>query len=190
MGLSLARALVSAGARVTVVLGPVSLPAPRGAEVVAVTTARQMSNAVRRRLKSADAFVATAAVCDWRPRTVRAAKMKKGASHGLNLRLVPNPDILADAGKWKGRRPKPILVGFALETGNIESESRRKLKSKNLDLIIGNSPESFSSRTIRPFWLERDGTALRLPRQSKKALSFRIGRWLAGKLRMTRPSTR
>ena len=177
MGLSLASAFVRSGARVTVVLGPVTIPVPHGIDVVRVITARDMSDEVRRRLPRCDAFVATAAVCDWRPAAARPVKMKKGAANRQTLRLIANPDILLDAGRWKRSRARPLLVGFALETHDLEREARRKLIAKNLDLIIGNSPDTFSSPSIKPLWIERDGLPRALSRQSKKALSSLIARW-------------
>ena len=182
MGLTLASALASAGARVSVVAGPVSRPAPRGIDVVPVLTARQMSREVRRRLVRCDAFIATAAVSDWRAAPVRRTKMKKSRATALTLRLVRNPDILADAGRWKGTRARPLLVGFALETKNLEGYARRKLREKNLDLVIGNSPDSFGSASIRPLWLEKGGVSRRLPRLTKKALSSHVVRWLSRRL--------
>lgn len=182
MGLTLAAALAAAGARVSVVLGPVSRTVPRGMEVIPVVTAREMSREVRRRLARSDVFIATAAVCDWRAAQIRPTKVKKERSSALHLRLVRNPDILADAGRWKGARPRPLLVGFALETHRLESYARRKLRDKNLDLVIGNSPDSFGSPSIRPLWLERNGSALRLPRLTKKALSSHLVQWLSRRL--------
>jgi len=182
MGLSLAAAFARAGARVTVVLGPVSLPAPPGIGVVRVTTAREMSSAVRQRLPSCDAFIATAAVADWRPVAPRSSKIKKKGATFLTVRLAANPDILAEAGRWKGRRTTPLLVGFALETRDLEKQASKKLARKNLDLIIGNGPDTFSRPTIKPLWLERGAAARSLPRRSKKALSSMIVRWVFRRL--------
>jgi phosphopantothenoylcysteine decarboxylase / phosphopantothenate---cysteine ligase len=181
MGLTLAKELANQGARVTVVLGPVEKEIPPALSIIHVTTARDMSRAVRRHLKHSDAFIATAAVCDWRPRFVARQKMKK-SSLRLRLDLVRNPDILEDAGRWKGKKRQLILVGFALETNQLDRRAIAKLKGKNLDLIIGNSPESFGSSSIRPLWIEKSGTKRRLGRITKKALSSRIARWLNGQL--------
>lgn len=183
MGLTLAATLAALGARVTVVLGPVARDLPRGVDIVRVETAREMSAAIRRRLPSCDAFIATAAVCDWRFAETRRRKLKKGAAAAMTLRLVKNPDILAEAGAWKARRSAgPLLVGFALETDSLDVHARRKLSEKNLDLVIGNGPSSFGSARIRPLWIERNGRARRLPVITKKALSSEIGRWLAAAL--------
>lgn len=183
MGLTLAHHLSELGARVTVVLGPVSFPVPPGIEIVHVMTAREMSAAVKKLLVRSDAFIATAAVCDWRFNAVRRKKMKKGAAPSMSVRLVKNPDILADAGRWKKTMAaKTALVGFALETDSVEIHAKKKLLKKNLDLVIGNGPSSFGSAQIRPLWIEKSGRVRRFPEISKKALSSEIGRWLAASL--------
>ncbi len=190
MGLALAAAFQRGGARVTVVLGPVARDVPRGLEVIPVMTALEMSTAVRRRLRSADVFIATAAVADWRPAKSHLMKMKKGSARGMTIRLVANPDILADAGRARGRRALPILVGFALETHDLSAQTAKKLSHKNLDLIIGNGPESFARPSIKPLWLERGGVARALPRLSKKALSSMIARWTFQRLQAMSASAR
>jgi len=139
---------------------------------------------VRSEIKTSDAFVATAAVSDWRFADVRSQKMKKGAASSMTVRLLKNPDILANAGAFKRKSGKgPVLVGFALETRALEASSRKKLREKNLDLIIGNTPASFGSDRIRPLWIEKSGSLRRFPVMTKKALSSEIGRWLAAALR-------
>jgi phosphopantothenoylcysteine decarboxylase/phosphopantothenate--cysteine ligase len=184
MGLTLAARLAALGARVTVVLGPVSRARPRGVEVVDVETAREMNAAVTKRLPRADVFIATAAVCDWRFEKTHSSKMKKGRAVAMTVRLVKNPDILGEAGARKRRTGRgPLLVGFALETNALEAYARKKLVEKNLDLVIGNTPRSFGSRRITPLWIERNGPARRLPSMTKNALSSEIGRWLAGRPR-------
>jgi phosphopantothenoylcysteine decarboxylase/phosphopantothenate--cysteine ligase len=99
--------------------------------------------------------------------------------------LLKNPDILKEAGLWKKKKRsnKPILVGFALETTRLQTAAARKLKEKNLDLIIGNSPASFSNSLIKPYWLERGEKGRSLPRMSKKNLSSRIANWIETKLK-------
>lgn len=180
MGLVLAGRLAALGARVTVVLGPVSRARPAGIKIVDVESARQMSAAVKRRLAAADVFVATAAVCDWRFRTVHPRKMKKNGARELSVRLVRNPDILAEAGERKRRIGRgPLLVGFALETGALEARAKGKLRAKSLDLVIGNTPASFGSEAIKPLWIEKSGLVRRLPRMTKKALSSEIARWIS-----------
>lgn len=183
MGLTLAAELRRMRADVTVVLGPVSRQIPKGIRVIPVETAREMLAAVGPLLARTSAFIATAAVCDWRFETVHSGKMKKGADNQMTVRLIKNPDILATAGRRNAAAGKgPLLIGFALETGNVVAYARRKMREKNLDLVIGNTPASFGSSRISPIWIERETPARRLPAQSKKSLSSRIGRWIAAEL--------
>lgn len=180
MGIRVAEALRARGADVTLVLGPTWLSPPARVTTVTVVTAEQMQAAIRKRLRTADALVATAAVSDWRFERPRRTKTKKGSSRRERVTLVRTPDILAEAGRFKSRqRPALRLIGFALETGRLEAHARRKLREKNLDLIVGNAPSSFSSSRIRPLWIERQGTPRRLGSLTKAVLATRIAGWLA-----------
>lgn len=134
-GHAIAAAAVRAGARVTLVSGPVSIPDPKGVDVVHVETARQMLDAVFAALP-ADVAVMAAAVSDWRPAEVAAEKIKKAAGDPPPLSFVENPDILAALGHDE-KRPK-IVVGFAAETTNVETNAARKLAAKGADYIIAN----------------------------------------------------
>ena len=135
-GHAIAQAACAAGARVTLISGPVALPDPSGVDVVHVETALQMRAAAIGALP-ADAFVAAAAVADWRVETTGAQKMKKGASGPPTLALVENPDILAEISARAGDRPG-LVVGFAAETENVEQNARDKLRRKRCDLIVAN----------------------------------------------------
>jgi phosphopantothenoylcysteine decarboxylase / phosphopantothenate---cysteine ligase len=137
-GHAIAAAAAAAGARVTLVSGPVTLPDPAGAEVWHVETAAQMLAAVRQALP-ADIAVFTAAVADWRVATAAAEKIKKsGAMRAPTLALVENPDILrAIAAGEAGPRPR-LVIGFAAETENVIEHARKKLKSKGADWIVAN----------------------------------------------------
>jgi phosphopantothenoylcysteine decarboxylase/phosphopantothenate--cysteine ligase len=134
MGYAVAREAAARGARVILVSGPVALAPPPGIEVVDVTTAQEMRDAVVSRLAEVDAVVKAAAVADWRPADVAGGKLKKDAG-APRFELVPTPDILAELGSNKGDR---VLVGFAAETEHLEAAGRRKLESKGLDLIVVN----------------------------------------------------
>lgn len=170
MGWALAAAARDAGARVTVVSGPVALPPPRGVAVVPVTTALEMRREVLRRARRAAAVIGAAAVADWRPARFSRAKLKRGAGPA-RLTLVPNPDIIRDAASR--RRPGQAFVGFALETSRAEARAREKLVRKGLDLVVANGPETLSSGRIRASLVGRDGTR-RLPESSKAAAARRI----------------
>ena len=136
-GHAIAQAAIGAGARVTLITGPVSLSDPTGAEVVHVGSAREMREAVEAALP-ADAFIAAAAVADWRAESVAHQKMKKGANESPTLRLVENPDILAEVSKKTTMRPS-VVIGFAAETENVAANAKEKLRRKGCDLIIANS---------------------------------------------------
>src|SRR5579871_354417 len=127
-GHAIAQSAIGAGARVTLITGPVGLSDPSGADVVHVGTAREMRRAVEAALP-ADAFIGAAAVADWRAENVARQKIKKGAEESPTLRLVENPDILAEVSKNTVMRPA-VVVGFAAETENITANAAAKLQSK------------------------------------------------------------
>jgi phosphopantothenoylcysteine decarboxylase/phosphopantothenate--cysteine ligase len=136
-GHAIAQSAVGAGARVTLITGPVGLSDPIGAEVIHVGSAREMRQAVEAALP-ADAFVGAAAVADWRTESVATQKIKKGADESPTLRLVENPDILAEVSKKTTMRPA-VVIGFAAETENVTANAKAKLRRKGCDLIIANS---------------------------------------------------
>lgn len=136
-GHAIAQSAVGAGARVTLITGPVGLSDPVGAEVIHVGSAREMRQAVETALP-ADAFIAAAAVADWRTESVARQKIKKGADESPTLRLVENPDILAEVSKKTTMRPA-VVIGFAAETENVTANAKAKLRRKGCDLIIANS---------------------------------------------------
>jgi phosphopantothenoylcysteine decarboxylase/phosphopantothenate--cysteine ligase len=136
-GHAIAQAAIGAGARVTLVTGPVGLADPAGAEVIHVGSALDMRQAVEAALP-ADVFIAAAAVADWRAENVARQKIKKGAKESPTLNLVENPDILAEVAKKTAMRPA-VVIGFAAETENITANAMAKLQGKGCDLIIANS---------------------------------------------------
>lgn len=142
-GHALARAAFDAGARVTLVSGPVELPDPANIETVHVETAAEMLKAVEANLP-ADIAIMAAAVADWRVATEGLQKIKKdGSGQPPALALVENPDILATIGHHPSLRPR-LLIGFAAETQNLIDNASGKLERKNADWIIANdvSPET------------------------------------------------
>lgn len=136
-GHAIAQSAVGAGARVTLVAGPVALPDPPGAAVVHVGSALEMRAAVDEALP-ADAFVAAAAVADWRVESIAAQKLKKKRGELPALHLVENPDILREVCK-KGTLRPAIVVGFAAETENLIENAKKKLRDKGCDLIVANN---------------------------------------------------
>ncbi|MEK0362014.1 bifunctional phosphopantothenoylcysteine decarboxylase/phosphopantothenate--cysteine ligase CoaBC [Pseudomonas sp. CBC3] len=136
MGFALAEAAAEAGARVTLVAGPVFLPTPDRVQRIDVVSARDMLAACEAAVPC-DLFIAAAAVADYRPEVVAPHKLKKDPTKGdgLLLQMVRNPDILATLA---GREDRPFSVGFAAETENLLEYATRKLRDKNLDLIVAN----------------------------------------------------
>jgi phosphopantothenoylcysteine decarboxylase/phosphopantothenate--cysteine ligase len=141
-GHAIAAAAAKAGARVTLVSGPVSIPYPKGVEVVETETARDMLSAVEAALP-ADIFVAAAAVADWRVADTQNGKIKKAAGTVPALNLVENPDILHIIANRKSKRPETV-VGFAAETSDLLKNAKTKLQRKGCDLIVANdvSPQA------------------------------------------------
>jgi phosphopantothenoylcysteine decarboxylase/phosphopantothenate--cysteine ligase len=135
MGIAVAAESAARGAVVTLVLGPGTVDAPTGVEVVRVATAEEMRAAIVERSPEADVIVMAAAVADFRPKTVAEAKLKK-ESGAPELILEPTPDILAELGERK--RNGQILVGFAAETQEAESAGDEKLRRKRVDLLVAN----------------------------------------------------
>jgi phosphopantothenoylcysteine decarboxylase/phosphopantothenate--cysteine ligase len=134
-GFAIATAAVEAGARVTLVSGPVALSDPAGVKVVRVETAEEMLSAVERALP-ADAAIMTAAVADWRSAHPTDEKMKKGKAGAPVLQLAENPDILARLSRH-AKRPR-LVVGFAAETQNLIANAKAKLAAKGCDWIVAN----------------------------------------------------
>jgi phosphopantothenoylcysteine decarboxylase/phosphopantothenate--cysteine ligase len=136
MGYAAAQAASRRGAAVTLISGPVNLPHPAYMEVVDVTTAQEMYEAVMARADQADIIIKAAAVADYRPAAVAENKVKKSDSD-LSIPLVRTQDILAQLGAQK--KPGQFLCGFSMETENMVENSQKKLKKKNLDMIAANN---------------------------------------------------
>jgi phosphopantothenoylcysteine decarboxylase / phosphopantothenate---cysteine ligase len=134
MGYAVAAAAARAGAEVVLVSGPVNLGPPPGVRVVQVETAAQMRDAVQAELPGVAAFIAAAAVADYRPAHPAPHKLKKHAGE-MVVELVRNPDILAEVA---AASPRPFVVGFAAETQDVEENARLKLERKSLDMIAAN----------------------------------------------------
>ena len=173
MGYGLADAAAARGASVILVSGPVGLNPPRGARVISVRTAREMRDRVFENLEPATIVIKAAAVADYHLSRVPQQKMKKTAAR-ISLELDPTPDILAELGRKKGDR---LLVGFAAETENLTQEARRKLESKNCDMIVGNlvgEDQGFESDTNEVVLALRTGETIAVPRASKREVADRI----------------
>jgi len=179
-GHAIAEAAAKAGAKVTLVSGPVNVPDPRGVNIVKVEAARDMLAAVEAALP-ADVAVFAAAVADWRSASNSREKIKKTGKSTPELALVENPDILATVAHRKTRRPK-LVIGFAAETERVVEHAKAKLARKGCDWILANdvSPETGimggDSNTIH--LVTRDGVE-NWPPQSKNEVAAALIRRIA-----------
>ena len=183
MGFVLAEAAAEAGAAVTLVSGPVHLPTPQRVARIDVVSARDMLAACEGAMPC-DILIAAAAVADYRPEAVASQKMKKdpGSDDGLTLRLVRNPDILATLA---ARADRPFSVGFAAETEHLLDYAARKLKSKNLDLIVANdvaNPQiGFNSEDNAVSVIDRALQATRFEQASKGQIARQLIAFIAAR---------
>lgn len=170
MGFALAAQARLRGAEVTVITGPVSLPAPKGVAVIEVVTALEMHGQVRRLSPRHDIVIGAAAVSDYRPAVFSRRKLKRGKG-ARRLTLIPNPDIIKDAAAR--RRGGQVFVGFALETHDAAEHARQKLLRKGLDLVVANGPATLGSGSIRAALVRREGVR-RLPAAPKARVARAI----------------
>ncbi|MCP2519737.1 bifunctional phosphopantothenoylcysteine decarboxylase/phosphopantothenate--cysteine ligase CoaBC [Candidatus Aminicenantes bacterium AC-708-M15] len=134
MGYSLAREALWRGGEVILISGPTFLQPPNKAQVIKVNSALEMREQVIKNYKAADIVIMCAAVADYRPSKTYKTKIKK-EDEKINIELIRNPDILEELGRKKGDK---LLIGFAAETGNFIENAKKKMKKKNLDLVIVN----------------------------------------------------
>lgn len=172
MGYALAAAATAMGAEVTLISGPTSLPPVRGVEIIAVTSAQEMCQAVLNQLDNCAILIACAAVADFRPRVYSPQKVKKNAAE-LNLILEPTIDILTQVQLSPKR---PFVVGFAAETEQLELHAREKLQRKGMDMIAANwvgenSGFECDDNALEIYW--SDGK-VSLPRASKQELAYSL----------------
>lgn len=173
MGYAVAEAAIAQGADVTLISGPVSLSPPVGAETISVDSSQELFEAVMATISSADIFIATAAVADYRPSQQAAHKLKKNEAH-LTLSLERTPDILASVANLPD---PPFTVGFAAETKHLIEYAQSKLKRKKLNMIaanlVGIEGIGFESEenALHVFWNDGD---IELSRCSKKELAQKL----------------
>ncbi|MEE9145521.1 MAG: bifunctional phosphopantothenoylcysteine decarboxylase/phosphopantothenate--cysteine ligase CoaBC [Candidatus Binatia bacterium] len=174
MGYALARLGMRRGAEVTLISGPTSLSPPVGVRFIPVTTAANMRQAVFKEFPRATAVLMAAAVADYHPEKLLTKKIKKGEGP-IQLKLKPNPDILKDLGI---RKSGQILIGFAAETEALVANAKKKLREKNLDLIVANNVtqegSGFDGDTNVATFLDRRGSVHSLPLMSKDDLADQI----------------
>ena len=174
MGYRVAEAARDRGANAVLISGPTALPDPAGVEVIRVETAAEMKSAVEQHFADADAVVMAAAVADCRPAHPANQKIKKTAL-GQSIDIEPTADILEDLGKRKSHQ---VLVGFSLETGKLVEEASRKLREKNLDVMVANDPTTpgagFDVDTNVAVLIDRDGKATETGLIAKRQLAEMI----------------
>ena len=184
MGFAVARAAREAGARVTLVAGPVSLPTPRGVVRIDVRSAQQMFDATLALAVSADLFVATAAVADWRPRDAAEHKIKKdGSGQVPAFEMTENPDILATVARLpRAKQGALVCVGFAAESQDLLANAQAKRQRKGVPLLVGNiGPATFGQDDNALLLVSADGVQ-ELARAPKLTLARTLIQACAGLL--------
>ena len=175
MGYAMAEAAAQRGAEVLLVSGPTALPCPPNVTRVSVVTAEEMAQELEARFAWATVLVMTAAVGDFRPRNPSSEKVKKHEWTGKPLALEQTPDILQALSR---KRTHHVLVGFAAESGDLLANGRKKLREKNLDVLVVNritGPQSaFGNETNEVILLSRHGTPIEVERLPKRILADRI----------------
>ncbi|MBC7649983.1 MAG: bifunctional phosphopantothenoylcysteine decarboxylase/phosphopantothenate--cysteine ligase CoaBC [Vitreoscilla sp.] len=184
MGFAIARAAREAGADVTLVAGPVSLPTPRGVARIDVKSASNMLEAVISRAQAATVFIATAAVADWRPAAFASRKIKKDGS-GLppQLSFAENQDILATvAQSAEAKSGQLYCVGFAAESHDLHENAQAKRLRKNVPLLVGNiGPDTFGQDHNALLLVDSQGTT-DMPRASKINLARQLVKEIANRI--------
>jgi phosphopantothenoylcysteine decarboxylase / phosphopantothenate---cysteine ligase len=177
MGFAVAAAAAARGAQVLLIAGPTSLPTPPGVDRRDVTTALDMHAAVFDLVDQVDVVVKAAAVADFRPAVTHDSKLKKDAGVP-SIELTRNPDILAELGARREGGGRPLLVGFAAETDDVEANGRAKLERKQADLLVvndvGGSDTGFAVDTNAVVILGRDGARVDVPLSSKAQVADHI----------------
>lgn len=174
MGYAIAEEGEKAGANVILISGPVSLTPPQGVQMVMVESAQEMHEAVFRYFTDADIVIKSAAVADYRPKMYYDHKIKKQPGEQV-IELERTKDILMELGQ---RKDKQVLIGFAAETDHVEEYAKKKLVSKNADMIVANNVQEagagFGTDTNIVTFYKKDGTAKSLPLLSKKEVARQI----------------
>ncbi len=175
MGYAIAKAAMERGAEVTLVSGPVNITPPMFVDVVNITSAAEMADAVKSRAGECDIIIKSAAVADYRPMTVATEKIKKKDGEGSTIELERTEDILSYLGSHK--RDGQFICGFSMETENMLENSQKKLKKKNVDMIVANNLRTagagFGTDTNVVTLITAD-SADELPKMSKEDVAHAI----------------
>ncbi|MFC1675891.1 phosphopantothenoylcysteine decarboxylase [Planctomycetota bacterium] len=171
MGYALARAAKAAGHKVTLITAASDQPKPKGLSLVRAETTAQMLSAVKKHFKNSDCLIMAAAVSDYSVANRSKTKIKKTGKE-LTIKLTPTTDIL----KWAGscKKKGQVVVGFALEDKAVRANAERKLASKNLDMIIANTPAAIGADSSCVQVKHCDGKWLELPRATKNNIAKKI----------------
>jgi len=192
MGVAIAEAARDRGASVTLVAGVMSVPAPRGVTVVEASTASAMRQAVMRAAAGADVLVMAAAVADFAPKRTSRSKIKRDGG-GLQIDLVPNPDIIAEVAEM-AEGSRPFLIGFAAESDDVEANARSKLRDKGLDLIVANRVggpfDAIGSDENKVAVFGAEGPLSDWPMLPKRQVAERLWDLIVDRYRKARPAER
>lgn len=172
MGYLIAEQCLSKGHSVILVSGPTHLEPPAGVTFIRVETAEEMKREILKAFRDADVLIMSAAVSDWRPAKKATDKIKR--KKPWTLKLVPNPDILKEAGRIKKQNQKTI--GFALETSDMLKNAKKKLREKKLDLIVADTPDFFGGekKSSKVFFIYKDGKAEEFNKLTKEQAASKL----------------
>lgn len=183
MGYAIAETAAEFGAEVTLVSGPTNLPSPPNVETIHIESAQEMYEEVIKRFPHVDIVIKSAAVADYRPKHVFHEKMKKQPGD-LIIEMERTIDILKTLGEQKTTQ---FLVGFAAETEHVEEYARKKLQSKNLDMIVANNVSQegagFAGDTNIVTIFKRNGSVMTLPLLPKKKVAEEILKEIVGAMK-------
>jgi phosphopantothenoylcysteine decarboxylase / phosphopantothenate---cysteine ligase len=178
MGYALAEAAVIRGWDVVLVSGPVDIPPPRGVELHPVTTTEDMKNACLRLFPACDGVIATAAVCDYKPKERITGKLSKTGGP-ITIEMIETDDVLAELGRLKEHR---FVVGFALEAQNPHENALQKLRRKQCDWIVLNAPSAIGSESNSVELLSEDGATAAAWSGPKRDVARELVAWLADRI--------
>jgi phosphopantothenoylcysteine decarboxylase / phosphopantothenate---cysteine ligase len=176
MGYAIAQSALQQGWEVVLVSGPVELSAPPGCEFHQIITTAQMKDACERLFPSCDGVIATAAVCDYKPVQRVTGKMKK-VGGPITVEMIETDDVLAELGNAKGDR---WVLGFALEAQNPRENALQKLRRKNCNWIVLNSPEAIGSEENSVELISSSGATVANWSGPKSRIATSLVEWLAG----------
>lgn len=169
MGFAIAEAALNFGLEVILIAGPVTLCTPREVKRIDVVSAADMRRIVSKLAPKSDIVIMAAAVADFRPARFFRKKIKREKGDLRSIALAKNPDILKDICRKK--TPNQIIVGFALETNDLQKNAIIKLKNKGCDLIIANNASTIGKKYNKATILHKDGRIIKLPKLDKTTLA-------------------